>query len=148
MDLLSWQPYRGLDRLRSTWDQVFADHLANLDDAMASWRIRFPVEVVERGQDIVVRAELAGIDPADVDVRVTDDGLTLRGERKRQADEEKDGVRHSERFYGSFSRTIAFPAPVDSGRATATFRHGLLEITAPRRADDGRGGRKLSIDAH
>ena len=148
MDVLPWQPYRGLDRLRSTWDQVFSDHLANLDDVLVGWRTRFPVEVIERSQDVVVRAELAGIDPADVDVRVTDDGLTLRGERRSGPDEERDGTRHSERFYGTFARTVAFPVAVESDKAKATFRNGLLEVTVPRRSTDGRDGRRLDIETH
>lgn len=147
MDLVPWSPFRDLERMRNTVDRLFAD--PSWGALAEPWRMRFPVEVVERADHIAVRAELAGIDPKDVDVRITDEGVTLRGERKREVDDQEDGVRHSERFYGSFSRTIAFPVPVDASQARATFRNGLLEVTAPKRQpNDGRDGRKLDIELH
>lgn len=145
MELIPWSPLRDLERMRSTIDHFFRD--PNWGLLSEPWRMRFPVEVVERADHIAVRAELAGIDPKDVDVRITDESITLRGERKREADEEHDGIRHSERFYGAFARTIAFPVPVDSTQAKATFRNGLLEVTAPKRQpNDGRDGRRLDIE--
>lgn len=135
--------------MRSAIDRVFAEPLVNWGSLPEPWHLRFPVEVVERADHIAVRVELAGIDPSDVDVRITDEGITLRGERKRETQNDRDGVRHTERFYGSFARTIAFPTPVDSSQAKATFRHGLLEVTAPRRQPtDGRDGRRLDIEMH
>lgn len=106
------------------------------------------VEVFERGDEVVVRAEVPGVDPKDMDVRLTDDTATIRGERRpdeRTAPGNQDGYYRSERQYGSFTRTVSLPAPVDTGRAKAHFRNGLLEIVAPRRADDSRG-HKLTID--
>ena len=95
----------------------------------------------------VVRCELAGIDPEDVEVRVTDQGVTIRGQRRAEEVERQGGTFRSERFYGSFSRTVSFPVPVDSDQARATFRHGLLEIRAPKRNPDaGRDGRRLNIE--
>lgn len=147
MDLVPWHPFRELDRMRSAIDRAFGDPLANWGGLPEPWHMRFPVEVMEREDEVVVRVELAGIDPKDVDVRITDEGVTLRGERKRETEQDRDGVRHTERFYGTFARTVAFPTPVDSTQAKATFRNGLLEVTAPRRqASDGRDGRKLDID--
>jgi len=135
--------------MRSTLDRYFNEPLANWGSLPEPWHLRFPVEVLERGTDVVVRAELAGIDPNDVDVRITDEGVVLRGERKRADEQDQAGVRHSERFYGTFARIVGFPVPVDSNRARAQFRHGVLEITAPRRqANEGRDGRKLNIETH
>lgn len=135
--------------MRSAIDRIFAEPMVNWGSLPEPWHLRFPMEVMERGNHVVVRAELAGIDPQDVDLRITDEGITLRGERKQEADQDRDGIRHTERFYGTFARTIAFPTPVDSSRAKATFRHGLLEVTAPRRQPiDGRDGRKLDIEMH
>lgn len=104
------------------------------------------VEVFERGEDIVIRAEVAGIEPQDLDVRRTDDAVTIRGERRAEQRSGPDGYYHSERRYGAFARTISLPAPVDSARAQARVQHGLLEVVAPRRSDGG-PGRRLSIEA-
>ena len=103
------------------------------------------VDVLERRDDIVVRAEVAGVDPKDIDVRLTDDAVTIRGERRAEERADEAGFYRSERHYGAFVRTVGLPAPVDTGRATAHFRHGLLEIVAPRRADDTHG-RKVPVN--
>lgn len=103
------------------------------------------VEVFERDEDIVVRAEVAGVDPKDIDVRLSDASVTIRGERRAEGRAEREGYYHSERRYGAFVRTVSLPAAVETGRARARFQHGLLEIVAPRKADDSRG-RKLDID--
>ncbi len=104
------------------------------------------VEVFERGDEVVVRAELAGIDPQDIDVHLDEDVVTLRGERRQDAQRPQGGYYQSERRYGAFVRTLSLPAPVDPERARARIRHGLLEISAPRRRDDPRHGRKLQVE--
>lgn len=147
MDLVPWNPMREFDRLRATMDRLLSDSLLNL--GMGNLQMRFPIEVIDRGAEVVVRAELAGIDPKDVEVRITDEGVTLRGERKLETDQDRAGIRHTERFYGSFARSVSFPAPVDSAQARATFRHGVLEVRAPKRQpSDGRDGRRLNIETH
>lgn len=104
-----------------------------------------PVEVFEQPDEVVVRAEVAGIDPQDVEVRLTDDTLTLRGDRRNDAPAAA-GYYRSERQYGSFARTVSLPVPVDPTKARASFRHGLLEIRAPKREDDNRSGRRIDIE--
>jgi HSP20 family protein len=104
------------------------------------------VEVFERGPDVVVRAELAGIDPQDIEVHADEDAVTLRGQRRQDEQGPQGGYFHSERRYGAFVRTIRLPAPVDPARARARFRHGLLEVTVPRREDDPRHGRRVEVE--
>lgn len=147
MELIPWHPFRELERVRSPLDRLFTDPVFGTGVTFGSAMGAFPVEVVEQGGDVLVRCELAGIDPEEVDVRITDQGVTIRGERKSAEVGRQGGAYRSERFYGTFSRTVGFPVPVDSDQATATFRHGLLEVRAPKRNPDaGRDGRKLSID--
>lgn len=130
-------------------DRFFESPFRELERHIHRWQVNAPVEVLEREGEVVIRAELAGVEPEDLDVRITDDAVTIRGERRTQVDEERDGSHYSERSYGSFARTVAFPAPVDSTAAQASFRHGLLEIRAPRRdPQDGRDGRRLNIQVH
>ncbi|MFO7273252.1 MAG: Hsp20/alpha crystallin family protein [Bacillota bacterium] len=146
MDLIPWHPLRELERLRGPLERFFADPFFAPAVPFGALVGAFPVEVVEQGDDIVVRCELAGIDPKEVDVRITDQGVTIRGERKAEEVDRQRGAYRSERFYGAFSRTVSFPVPVDSDRASATFRHGLLEVRAPKRNPDaGPDGRRLNI---
>jgi len=146
VDLIPWHPLRELERLRGPLERFFADPFFAPAVPFGALVGAFPVEVVEQGDDIVVRCELAGIDPKEVDVRITDQGVTIRGERKAEEVDRQRGAYRSERFYGAFSRTVSFPVPVDSDRASATFRHGLLEVRAPKRNPDaGPDGRRLNI---
>lgn len=101
------------------------------------------VEVADAGETVVVRVELPGIDPDDVDVDVAPSHVVIRGEIRRDESEDQQGVYHTERRYGRFQRTIPLPEPVDSDGAEASFRNGLLEIRLPR-ASHGR--RRLKID--
>lgn len=140
--MLPWHP---LDvRPRQLFDRFFED----------PWRVVSTfagngapaVEVFARGEDVVVRAEIAGVAPQDVDVRLSEDAVTIRGERRPEERTDQEGYYHSERQYGTFVRTVSLPATVDAARAKARFRNGLLEIVAPRKADDSRRGHKLNIE--
>jgi HSP20 family protein len=87
------------------------------------------VEVFQREGDLVVRADLPGLSPEDVNVEVTDDGLLIEGERRSEQSGEEGGLYHSEVSYGSFSRLIPLPECVDAENARADFNNGVLEIT-------------------
>ena len=89
------------------------------------------VEVFERDNNIVVRAELPGLSKDDIKVEMTDEGLLLHGERKREKEEEREGWRRSERSYGAFRRLIPLPEGVNADQAKARFENGVLEVTAP-----------------
>jgi HSP20 family protein len=89
------------------------------------------VEVFERDNNLVVRADLPGLSKDDVKVEMTDDGLVIRGERKSEREEEREGWYRSERSYGEFYRLIPLPEGMDAEQAKARFENGVLEITAP-----------------
>jgi HSP20 family protein len=89
------------------------------------------VEVFERDNNIVVRAELPGMSKDDIKVEMTDEGLLIQGERKKEKEEEREGWYRSERSYGEFRRLIPLPEGVSADEAKARFENGVLEITAP-----------------
>jgi HSP20 family protein len=89
------------------------------------------VEVFERDNNLVVRAELPGMSKDDIKVEMTDEGLLIHGERKREKEEEREGWYRSERSYGEFCRLIPLPEGVSADEAKARFENGVLEITAP-----------------
>ena len=90
------------------------------------------VEVFERGNNLVVRADLPGLSREDVDVEVDDDALIIRGERHSDVEDEKEGYYRSERSYGSFYRAIPLPDNIDATQCNATFKEGVLEVTLPK----------------
>jgi len=101
----------------------------------AEWSPR--VDVLEREGQFVVRADLPGLSKDDIKVEVTDDMLTIQGERKHEKKEEREGCCYSECSYGSFYRAIPLPEGAEAGKATAEFNKGVLEITvsAPKRPE-------------
>jgi HSP20 family protein len=103
------------------------------------------VEMLQRNNELVIRADLPGLSKDDVKVNVTEDAVTIEGERKREHEEEKGGVYRSERSYGSFSRVIALPEGAITDQAKASFKDGVLEITMPAPPEAVTGGRKLEI---
>ena len=89
------------------------------------------IEVLQNNGHFTVRADLPGLTKDDVKIEVTDDLLTLSGERKEEKEEKREGFYRSERSYGSFYRQIPLPEGAKTEDATATFQNGVLEITIP-----------------
>jgi HSP20 family protein len=89
------------------------------------------IEVLQNNGQFMVRADLPGLTKDDVAVEVTDDVLTISGERNEEKEENREGLYRSERRYGSFYRQIPLPEGAQTENAAATFRNGVLEITMP-----------------
>jgi HSP20 family protein len=89
------------------------------------------LEVLEQNGQLLVRADLPGLNKDDVQVEIMDNTLMLRGERKQEHEEKRQGMYRSERSYGSFSRSIPLPEGVDTEGVQANFKDGVLEITLP-----------------
>lgn len=103
------------------------------------------IESMQKGDRFIVRAELPGLKRDDVQVELTDEALTIRGERHEEHEEEKEGYYHSERQYGEFFRSIPLPEGVISESATASFRDGILEVTMQAAPAEVSRGRRLEI---
>lgn len=95
--------------------------------------LRFPkVDVVDRESEIVVKAEVPGVDKKDLDVSVSEDSVTIKGSTSHEEKEEEGDYYRCEISRGSFSRTVALPATVDGSKARADFKDGMLELTLPK----------------
>jgi HSP20 family protein len=103
------------------------------------------IEVYQRNNELVVRADLPGMKIDDVKVDVTDDAITIQGERRHEEDTERGGMYRSERSYGNFCRTIPLPEGAITDQAKANFRDGVLEITMPAPPEQVTRGRRLEI---
>jgi len=135
IDLFTVGPFELMRRFSEQMDQAFDDYgLSNTSQRqgggeMATWTPA--VEVFQRDNNLIVRANLAGLSPDDVTVAVTDDGLILEGERRDERDENDRGVYRREISYGRFYRVIPLPDGVDTDQVSAQFNNGVLEITLP-----------------
>lgn len=146
-----WRP-RGL--VRSPFRE-----LARLEREMAEMFGRVPqwpwgepergwmpaVDMVERKDEIVVRADLPGLEEKDIEVTVQDGTLMIRGERKEEKEEKAEDYYCCERSYGAFTRTLGLPAGVDADKVKATFSKGVLEVHLPK-AKEAKG-QKVEVKA-
>ena len=103
------------------------------------------IDVFHRGNELVVRGDLPGMRPEDINVDVSDDAVTLSGERQDEHRDERNGVYRYERNYGSFYRTIPLPEGTITDQAKASFNNGVLEITIPAPPEQVSRGRRLEI---
>ena len=122
-------PFSLLRDMTDLMDQVFEGSDVPITRGERLWSPA--VEVREKDNNIVVFADLPGIDAKDVKVEVDNGTLVIQGERKREQTTEHEGYRRSERFYGSFYRAIALPENVKAEQAKADVRNGVLEVTIP-----------------
>jgi len=90
------------------------------------------VDIIERDEEILVRAELPGVDKKDLDVSMSDNTVTIKGRARTEKEEEKGDYFHREVSSGEFSRTVRLPAEIDGEKAEASFKDGLLELTLPK----------------
>ncbi len=114
---------------------------AQLPAELLTWAPR--VDVTQHKGELVIRADLPGLEKEDVLVNVAENAVTIRGERHRAQEEERDGVYRTERNYGAFYRTLALPDGARTDEAKATFKNGVLEIRIP--AAPAAEGRPLEI---
>ena len=141
-------PWRGeIDRLRNEMDRLY--------DRFFDWRPfhRFAeegewspsVDVSETSKEVVVTAEIPGLEAKDIDVSLDGSVLRLRGERKKESEEKDANFHRVERTYGSFSRSIRLPTEVDHEKIKATYKQGVLKIILTKTAKES--GKKIEIKA-
>jgi HSP20 family protein len=110
-----------------------------------AWGAVPPVEIVEKDNGYQVTAELPGLGEKDVDVSLTEDLLTIKGEKKDEIAEEKKGYHMSERRYGTFQRSFRLPSGVDRDKIEAHFDKGVLTIILPKTAEAQKKERKIQV---
>ncbi|HUF55285.1 MAG TPA: Hsp20/alpha crystallin family protein [Thermohalobaculum sp.] len=151
-DLLPWARRETAGDVKATAEQPLAELQRQMNAAFESfWRgaerpfggLDLPVggegvprsDVVETADGIEISVELPGMEQGDVEVSLAGDSLTIKGEKKIEKQEEKRGYYVSERSYGSVYRTIPLPPGVDTDKAEATFRNGVLTVKLPQTAE-------------
>jgi len=140
MQIVRWEPSRDLvslqERMNRVFDESFRGSARPNDDDWAlggSWAPA--VDIYEKDGNIVLKAELPGIDAKSVDIHVENNVLTLRGERKFEEEVKKDNFHRVERAYGTFTRSFTLPTVVDTGKIKAAFKDGVLKLTLPKREE-------------
>jgi HSP20 family protein len=132
MPIIRWVPFRDLAGLQGRMNS----------GAEGAWSPA--VDIYEKDGNIVLKAELPGIEAKDVDVRVENNVLTLQGERRFEQEVQKESYQRVERSYGTFSRSFTLPTVIDTDQIKAEFKDGLLRMTLPKKEEAK--PKQISID--
>jgi HSP20 family protein len=122
-------------------ERFFGGPPAGNGGSAKAWAPR--VDVEETDKEILVKADLPGVDPKDVEVSVTEDALVLRGEKKEEREEKKKNYHMTERFVGRFYREVPLPAGTEPEKITAASAKGVITVTIPKRP--GAQPRKIAV---
>ena len=131
--LTRFDPFRDLSRLQDEMMRGFEGRLPVASGESVGWTPA--CDILEDGENVTIRFELAGVEPKDVEIRFENGVLTARGERKMEKEEKGANHHRVEMAYGAFSRSFALPATVDAERILAEARNGVLTVTMPKKAE-------------
>lgn len=135
--MIKYDPFRELRSLQDEVNRLFnvgITRSGNGEDIVrGAWTPS--VDIFENQDKIVLEAELAGMNPEDVDISIENNIITLKGERKFEKNEESENYHRVERSYGSFVRSFTLPRTVVSDEAEANFENGILKVTLPKREE-------------
>jgi len=137
MAIVRWEPFRDLLTTQREFDRLFREAFSPMagetEVSTRSWAP--PVDIYETEDAIVLKAELPGIDPKDVEVRVEDNTLYLKGERNYEKEVKEQNYHRVERSYGSFARSFSLPNSINAEKVKAEYKDGLLTLTMPKREE-------------
>ncbi len=137
MAIVRWEPFRDLVATQDRFNRLFNEALSSVFEGSPTGTQTWAptVDIFETDQNVVLKAELAGVDPKDVEVRVEDGTLYLKGERKQEKEVKEENYHRIERSYGSFMRSFPLPNSVDADKAAADYKNGVLTLTLPKREE-------------
>ena len=133
-NIVRWEPFRDLISLREAMDRLFEESFIR---PRAGWLAplgagALAVDMYETDQDVVIKSSVPGVKAEDIDITITGDTLTIKGETKAEEKVEKANYVRQERRYGAFSRSVTLPTTIVAEKAKAEFENGVLTLTLPK----------------
>jgi HSP20 family protein len=113
MPLIRWDPFRGMDTMKESWSPS--------------------VDIFETENEVVIKAELPGMEAKDIEIKLENNVLMLRGDRRFEKETKNENYHRVERSYGNFTRSFSLPAFVDDSKVNAEYKNGLLRIVLPKK---------------
>jgi HSP20 family protein len=141
------EPFRGLSTLQDQFNRLFNESSRNHteESALTTWAPA--VDIYETPNELVVKADLPDVNEKDIDVRVENNLLTIRGERKFEKSVSEENFLRVERTYGSFSRSFSLPNTVNAEAIGAEYKNGVLTVTLPKREESKPRQVKVTVNA-
>jgi HSP20 family protein len=134
MAITRWDPFREVVALQNRVNSLFRD-LNEGDDPVAAASFVPAVDIYEDAQKLMLKLEVPGIDQKDLEVRIEDHTLTVKGERKFEAEEKEQNFHRIERRYGSFYRAFTLPSTVDTENVAASYNAGVLKLELKKKPE-------------
>ena len=134
MAITRWDPFREVVALQNRVNSLFRD-LNEGDDPVAAASFVPAVDIYEDAQKVMLKLEVPGVDQKDLDVRVENHTLTVKGERKFEAEEKEQNFHRIERRYGSFYRAFTLPSSVDTEHVSASYNAGVLKLELKKKPE-------------
>jgi HSP20 family protein len=138
MVITRWDPFRDIASLQNRMNSLFQDFSRSQqgeNDLMSTANFVPPVDVYEDEHQVTLKVEVPGIRPEDIDIRVENNTLAVRGERKFEKEEKEENFQRVERRYGSFYRAFTLPSTVDADQVKAEYENGVLRIRLDKKAE-------------
>lgn len=132
MTMMRWDPFKEKGGLRHAIDRLVDESLMRPSQWLESLAGDFPLDIYQSNGEVVVKAALPGIKPDDVEISVSGDTLTIRGEHKEEEEVREDDYFRRELRYGGVSRSVPLPMEVQSDGAEASYDDGMLTVTLPK----------------
>lgn len=125
--LTPWRPFQDLERIMRNWETRFPRLFEESEEA----ELAPPLESYVKNGNLVVRADVPGLDPKDIEVNILHNVLTIRGERKSDKEVKEKDILRREVYYGSFERRVSLPEGATADKVKATFKNGVVEVSIP-----------------
>ena len=135
MAIIRWDPFRDLVTLRDKMNRLFEDAVRGEEKDLISSSWAPAVDIYEKDNELILTAEVPGINEKDIEISLEDNTLSIKGERKFEKETKEENFHRIERSYGSFFRSFSLPANIDQEKIQAEHENGILRITMPKKAE-------------
>ena len=151
LDSLLFDVDRAMDTVRRRfWRSPMGRTVTDVEPFLRSdigWAATPVVDIVEKDKQYLITAELPGLDADNIELKIANNTLTIKGEKKQEREEKKENYHFSERRYGSFQRSFTVPAGTDADKIEASFKNGVLTVTLPKTDEAIKAEKKIAIRA-
>ncbi|PMP69173.1 MAG: molecular chaperone [Thermodesulfobacterium geofontis] len=144
-DLILWRPLQELKReMDRIWQEFFGKGWLTERFEGIEWVPA--IDVSETDNEIVVKVDVPGVNPEDIEISLSDNVLVIKGEKKKEEEEKKENFYRMERYYGSFMRSIQLPCEVEEEKISATYKNGVLKIVLPKKPEEKKKVIKINVE--
>lgn len=134
MDVVRWEPFQELVTLRQAMDKLFSDSFVRMPRSLEleEGTVAPAVDIYEDADKVGIKASMPGVKPEDIDINITANSVTIKGTTESQKEVKDENFVRKERYYGTFTRTIALPTGLKVDKAEATMSNGVLTLEIPK----------------